>query len=94
MNTNPIPVRDRTPSPSEWISAQEARGILRDTSASVLHRVAVLGLIRVKLEPGRTPRYHRGDCERYERSMPPKRHRTPAIPRAKTKTRSGDVSSK
>jgi hypothetical protein len=51
-------------SKAEWITGAEARRIVK-CNAGPLYRACVLGLIRVKLEPGQYPLYNREDCERH-----------------------------
>lgn len=47
----------------DHLNGREACRLL-GCSATVLQRLAMLGQIAVKLEPGVPPRYHRGDVER------------------------------
>ena len=49
---------------AEWINGADACRIL-SCAPSTLHRLCVLELIRVKLEPGLPPRYNHADCERH-----------------------------
>jgi hypothetical protein len=48
---------------AEWINGRQAMLIL-GCAQSPLMRLAVIGEIRVKNDPGVTTRYHRGDVER------------------------------
>jgi hypothetical protein len=61
MPREPIAARH---SKAEWINGADASRIL-SCAPSTLHRLCVLGLIRVQLEPGLAPRYNRADCERH-----------------------------
>ena len=56
-----------SPPSSEWINARQASQMI-GRAVSALQRAALLGLIRVKIEPGLSPRYHRDDVERYAQS--------------------------
>jgi len=53
-----------SPPSSEWITGRQAAGTI-GFAPSALQRAAMLGQIRVKIEPGVTPRYHRGDVQRF-----------------------------
>jgi hypothetical protein len=57
------PVAARHPQ-LEWVNGAEACRILK-CAPSTLHRMCVLALIKVLLEPGLAPRYNRVDCERH-----------------------------
>lgn len=48
---------------AEWTSGLSARKAL-GIGYGALQRLVVLGRIRVLVEPGLSPRYHRGDVER------------------------------
>ena len=48
---------------NEWITGSEARKILK-LSNSALLRLAVLGRVRTRLEPGLAVQYNRADVER------------------------------
>jgi hypothetical protein len=61
MSYRPIAARH---SLTEWVNGADACRIL-SCAPSTLHRMCVLGLIRVKLEPGLAPRFNRKDCERH-----------------------------
>src|SRR5262245_7025998 len=52
------------PRSSEWVNGAAARQLL-GKSASALQRAAMLGHVRVALDPGVPPRYHAGDVQRY-----------------------------
>ena len=62
-----IPVTD--PVDADWLNGRQSSKRI-GCSPSVLQRAAMLGLIRVKLEPGIPPRYHRQDVERIAQSWP------------------------
>jgi hypothetical protein len=47
---------------AEWVNGAEACRIL-SCAPSTLQRASMIGLIRVQLEPGVSPRYSRVDCE-------------------------------
>ena len=51
---------------SEYVNGKQARLIV-GCAPSALQRAVMLGQIRVKLDPGVPPRYHRGDCEELAR---------------------------
>jgi hypothetical protein len=61
------------PAPSSsWITGRAACRVLGDgfeVGATVLQRLALLGEVRFRLEPGYAPRYHRGDCEKAARAF-------------------------
>ncbi len=54
---------------AEWITGAAARHIL-GRSATVLQRAAMLGQIRVALDPGIPPRYNRDDVQRLAQASP------------------------
>ena len=60
------------PRSSEWINGAAARQLL-GKSASALQRAAMLGHIRVALDPGVAPRYNQADVQRYARATRAKR---------------------
>jgi hypothetical protein len=57
----PAPI---SPGDNDWISGAESRRIAA-CSPSALQRAAMLGHVRVKLDPGCTPRYSRRDVEQF-----------------------------
>jgi hypothetical protein len=61
MSSRPVAARHPL---QEWINGAEACRILK-CAPSTLHRMCVLALIRVLLEPGLAPRYSRADVERH-----------------------------
>jgi hypothetical protein len=60
-----IPVTD--PTEAEWINGRQASRRI-GCSPTALQRAALLGRIRVKIDPGMAPRYHRDDVEHIARS--------------------------
>jgi hypothetical protein len=54
------------PDSTDWLNGRQA-GALIGCSPTALHRAGMLGHVRVKLERGEAPRYHRGDVERLAR---------------------------
>jgi hypothetical protein len=62
-----IPVTD--PTEAEWLNGRQASNRI-GCSPTALQRAALLGRIRVKIEPGIPPKYHREDVEKIARCRP------------------------
>ena len=54
----------RYDSNQDWLTASEAKKVTGCGGHPSLLRLVVLDRIRVRNDPGVSPRYHRGDCER------------------------------
>jgi hypothetical protein len=65
-----MPKRTRTTStssPDVWVSGLEAQRIAGFTNWYALHKLVMLGQVRIKADPGCPIRYHSGDVERHKR---------------------------
>jgi hypothetical protein len=70
-------------SASEWITGREARTLLGGIAFTTLQRLAILGHIRTKIDPGVPPRFHRGDVLR---SRPQVQSTRPRVRSAKVRS--------
>jgi hypothetical protein len=68
-----IPKRIRTTptsSPEIWVSGAEAQRILNVSNWYSLHKLVMLGLVRMIADAGCPMRYHAEDCAKYRRERP------------------------
>jgi hypothetical protein len=60
----PMPRPSKFAISQEWVTATEAKRIVGCSGQAAILRLVVIGQVRARTDPGCSPRFNRGDCER------------------------------